>query len=126
MGMPGFTAERSAYTRRWPAARYRLATNIGVAVTGRTVRPQQETCESHPCPADGRPMLGDFPDCYCEEPPPPPDPPPHEQGAGGGTGGEGGGGGFVPGLGGSATCAEHYECPDRYQAAEDNGECVCK
>ena len=149
MGMPGFTADLSVYEPRRPGGRFRRVVELDIAVSERSVRPQQETCESYQCPSDGRPMLGEFPNCYCEELPPPgceaefacppglvsygqwpdcgcknpdnPDPPPGE------GGGEGGGGSFSPGLGGSATCDQFYTCPPRYHA-EDGGEgvCVCK
>jgi hypothetical protein len=147
MSMPGFIIELPVQEPRW-ARHYRQVLHINNV--GGAIRPQQETCESHWCP-DGRPMVGEFPQCYCEEPPPPPrcdlevtcppglvaygdwpdcgckrpdnpEPPP-------GGGGGGGGGGENPGsgLGGLATCHQFYTCPPHMLMAEgDNGECVCK
>jgi len=153
MNMPGFTADAAVYNSR---RRYRLSSSFwepAKTVISETIRPQQQTCDGYLCPdGSGRPMAGEFPHCYCEEPPPPPrcetdeftcppplvaygkwpycgcknsedpDPPP---GGGGGGDSSGGGGGFS-GMGGVHTCNQFFFCPDQMQMAEENGQCVCK
>lgn len=149
MRMPGFIVDISVREPRW-ARRYRHALNLTVGVFDGAVRPQQDTCEGHWCP-DGRPMVGEFPFCYCEEPPPPPQcemeitcppglvaygTPPYcgcknpdnpEPGPGEGGGGGTGSGGFPGGgLGGVDVCNQFYTCPPYMHMAEgDNGECIC-